>query len=145
MEIVSFNLSKMLTKKCLEMNEDELFADKFLKYTELYERAKHISISTESIIKAVEIIYGTGVISDIFEQGTAYDKDKKEILGLYTLLMRHIKSWSHREIAKGIKADYTTVYKNYSWYMIKLYNDEQVRQRHDGALNFIVEHYKYAI
>tara|TARA_B100001059_G_C17779297_1_gene553176 strand:- start:464 stop:901 length:438 start_codon:yes stop_codon:yes gene_type:complete len=145
METVSFNLSKMLTKKCLEMNENPDFADRFIEYIELYERAKNISVSTESIIRAVETMYGKDALMDIFKQGTSYDKYKKEILGLYTMLMRHIKSSSHREIAHNIKADYTTIYKNYSWYMIRLYKDSSVRDKHDGALNFIVEHYKYSV
>lgn len=127
------------------MNEDSEFASRFLDYVELYERAKNVTVSTESIIRAVETMYGNNVLSDIFKQGTSYDKHKKEVLGLYTMLMRHIKGSSHREIASNIKADYTTIYKNYSWYMIRLYKDSGVRASHDGALNFIVEHYKYSV
>ena len=98
METVSFNLSKMLTKKCLEMNENPDFADRFIEYIELYERAKNISVSTESIIRAVETMYGKDALMDIFKQGTSYDKYKKEILGLYTMLMQVAKDtpWNKR-------------------------------------------------
>ena len=145
MEVISFNLSKLLTRKCLEMNEDTDFADRFVENIEVYERAKNVNISRDSIVKAVEVMYGANSLKEIFKLGTSYDKKKKEILGLYTMLMRHIKGASHRVIATKIKADYTTIYKNYSWYMIRLYKDSDVRAMHDGALNFIVEHYKYSV
>ena len=145
MEVISFNLAKMLTAKRIEMVESKDFADKFLSYVDTWERAKSVDITNPQVLKAIQYIYGEGAIDDIKNDGTKYDKGKKEILGLYTLLCRHLSSKSHREIASFMGIDYTTVYKNYGWYMVRLYKDSAIRNRHDSVIHYLVEHNKYAI
>lgn len=145
MEIISFNLAKMLVSKRIEMSEDKEFSEKWLSYVDTWERAKNVEITKEQVVKGIQFIYGELVLDEIKTSGTKYDKNKKEVLGLYTLLCRHLTQDSHRNIADDMNIDYTTVYKNYNWYMIRLYKDSSIRERHDYVLNYLVEHNKYAI
>jgi len=145
MEAISFDLAKSLVSARIAMNEEPDFVEKFISYLDNWERAKYIKVTQESVISAVNFIYGDGSIKEIMENGTCYNKDKKEILGAYSLMMRHLVGSSHRVIAKDVNADYTTIYKNYCWYMVRLYNDQKIRDKHDAIMSHIVQNYKFTI
>ena len=85
MEIVSFNLAKMLTSKRLSMVEDGDFTEKFLSYVDTWERAKNIEINKEQIVKAINCVYTEKALDEISQDGTKYDKDKKEVLLVFFL------------------------------------------------------------
>jgi len=145
MEAISFDLAKSLVSARIAMNEDDEFIEKFISYLDNWERAKNLVVTQSTVIDAVDYIYGEGSMKEIMQNGTCYNKDRKEILGAYSLFMRHLVGCSHRQIAKDVKADYTTIYKNYCWYMVRLYNDTKVRDKHDAIMSYIVQNYKFTI